>query len=110
MADPSAAKSCLGTRYLNVGTPPIGELKTADAWFDPSKDPPMVINRYGPIEIQIRREHLMVEAIKTVMAGRETGLMVVGMAHLHSLSEKLTQSGFEVEGFHWTVPAITSEF
>ena len=31
--------------------------------------------------------------------------MILGMGHLHSMAEKLEGLGFEIEGFHWTVPA-----
>jgi hypothetical protein len=93
--------------WVNVGTPSTRELKTFDPWFDPSEDPPMLINRYGPADIQTRREGLMLDAMQAAMRNRETGMMIVGMAHLHSMAEKLVRLGFEIEGFHWTVPAIT---
>ena len=48
---------------------------------------------------------MIVEAIEGAMTIKNVALIVCGMAHLHSLCEKLSDAGFEVEAFHWSQPA-----
>jgi hypothetical protein len=101
----SHVAKALDLDWMNVGTPPTEEFKTKGAIYDPMEEPPMLVNRYGPIEVQRRRENLIVEAIEQAMTTKNVALMICGMAHLHSLCEKLSDAGFEVEAFHWSQPA-----
>jgi hypothetical protein len=101
----SRVAEALDLEWMNVGTPPTEELKTRGAIYDPNEEPPMPVSKYGPIDVQRRRETMMVEAIQRAMATNDVALMICGMAHLHSLCEKLNDAGFDVEAFHWTQPA-----
>jgi hypothetical protein len=71
--------------WKNVGTPPTEELKTGGVLFDPIEQPPMVIDSYGPVDVQTYREHQMVDEVQRTMSGRKVGLMICGLAHLQSL-------------------------
>lgn len=96
--------------WLSVVTASIADLKTAARLIDIWQGSMIFIRRYGPIDVQTRRECLMLEEIKIAMKGKEIGLLILGWAHLHSMSERLAQSGFEVEAFYWTKPETTLEF
>jgi hypothetical protein len=96
-------------RWFNVGTPSDAQFKTYIPLYDPMEEPPMVIHRYGPLEAHIKREDYMATRIQESMAGLNCGLFIVGLAHLHSMSERLLKSGFEVEGFSWTTPPLILE-
>lgn len=95
-----------GLTWVDVGTSNQPDLETAQPLFDPMETPPIVLNRYGPLPVQIKRERNMVGEICKAMKEHEAGVFVVGMAHLHSMAEKLLGQGFDVEAFNWTTPAL----
>lgn len=98
--------SDLNIQWLNVGTPSDSQFKTDIPLCDPMEMPPMVIDRYGPLSVQIKREEHMVTEIQKAMNEKHCGLFIVGQAHLHSMSEKLLNAGYEVEALNWTTPPI----
>ena len=49
----------------------------------------------------------MVTEIQKAMIGRNCGLFIVGLAHLHSMSEKLLGRGYDIEALSWTVLPAT---
>lgn len=51
----------------------------------------------------------MITEIQKAMIGRDCGLFIVGLAHLHSMSEKLLKAGYEIEAFYWTTPPLILE-
>jgi len=70
--------------------------------FDPVRDANAPwMNEYGPFENQENREHRMAMNVQTEMERYETGLFMLGTAHLHSVSSKLRSLGFEVAAFYW---------
>ena len=54
--------------------------------------------QYGPIANQESREVAMCESIQRAMETRETALLVIGLAHLHSMFVKLSPE-FDVKGY-----------
>ena len=66
----------------------------------------MVMGRDGPLPALVRREEYMVAQVQESIDGKNRGLFIVGQAHLHSMSEKLLDAGYEVEAFNWTAPPI----
>ena len=84
--------------WCNAGTPNQEEFRTDNPcpiWLDGSC---MTESSYGPIEVQIKREAYMIDKIQQAIAEHQVGLFVCGMAHLHSISEKLHLAGYEVSG------------
>jgi hypothetical protein len=59
------------------------------------------MDEYGPFENQEARENRMAKNIGAEMENYETGLFIVGLAHLHSIVGKLRTSGFKVTAFSW---------
>jgi len=96
----------LKVQWFDVGTPSDSEFKTYIPLCDPMEIPPMVIDRYGPLSAQIKREEYMVIEIQKAMGEKNRGLFIVGQAHLHSMSEKLLNAGYEVEALNWTAPPL----
>lgn len=97
----SAAAHICKTKALfwkSIGTPPREEFRTyglSDALDFPDS---ANIQRYGPILIQEKREKVMQENIVRSMASVDVALLVIGLAHLHSMYSKLS-TDFDVEGF-----------
>jgi hypothetical protein len=89
----------LGIDWENVGTPSGGEFKTFARYPAWHGDSCIEIHPYGPLESQSRRESTMIEKTKKAMSGKNTGLFICGLAHLHSLFAKLHKESFEVEAF-----------
>jgi hypothetical protein len=54
--------------------------------------------RYGPIANQENREIAMCDSIQRAMKTRETALLVIGLAHLHSMFLKLSPE-FDIEAY-----------
>lgn len=96
----------LRIEWFNVGTPGSADFKTDSPLFDPMEEPPLVIYRFSPLAVHIRREEYMIVGIRKTMVGKSCGMFIVGLAHLQSISEKLLNAGFEVEAFSWTAPPI----
>jgi hypothetical protein len=61
------------------------------------------------LDHQENREHAMVEHICTAMAGHHVGILLVGLAHLHSMSQKLLAADFNVTAFDW-LPNVPQKF
>ena len=106
-ADQFAADRSL--HWTNVGTPNEKRFKTFygpinfpghEGTFSPDWDAP-TMNEYGPIKNQENREQWMVKKIKTEMQTFEQGILILGLAHLHSLCAKLFSCGFEVHAYSW---------
>lgn len=89
----------LGLPWENVGTPDRPEFQTTGRFHCPKVSGDVFT--YGPIENQIYRENHFTKRIEKIMADRNAGLFVCGLAHLHSMSEKLRRSGFAVEAYEW---------
>jgi hypothetical protein len=78
-----------GVPWASIGTPPTADLATyvyTDALDFPSG---ANIQRYGPFEIQEKREHLMRTSIIDAMSSHDSAVLVLGVAHLHSMCMKL---------------------
>ena len=99
-------KRKLEVEWANVGTPSQPKFETLPTLFDPLETPPMVLNRYGSLDVQMEREEYMLNQLAQSMQGMECGLFIVGLAHLHSMSEKLLARDFEVEVILWTTPDL----
>jgi hypothetical protein len=84
--------------WETIGTPPEPKFKTYDhteaADFPTSAD----VIRYGPLPTQEIREEAMREGIVRAMSSRNVALVVVGVAHLHSMLVKLSKD-FEVDAY-----------
>jgi hypothetical protein len=99
-----------GLPWANVGTPdePIFRTYTGpinypghDGTLQPPDwdTPPM--DEYGPFENQDAREDQMAKNIQAEMENFETGLFIVGLAHLHSMFSRLRALGFSVTTYVW---------
>ena len=96
--------------WENVGTPDTEEFSTYhvpplnhpshDGTLPADEDAPLIAE-YGPYRQQENRERQMVENICSEMEQHDSGLFVVGVAHLHSLFTKLKNRDFEVVGYAW---------
>ena len=106
--EPSFA-STLGGAYKNVGTGPGEQYRTYRLpIYHPSYEgtlnscetgPPM--SEYGPLENQDNREREMLENICAAMEPHRVGIVLIGLAHLHSMSQKLLGASFNVAAFEW---------
>lgn len=109
----------LDLHWANVGTPDEPEYRTytkpincpgydgtlqlpefADGdelqhWMAPEMD------EYGPFENQEAREDRMTKNVQAETENYESGLFVLGLAHLHSIFGKLRSLGFKVTAFSW---------
>jgi hypothetical protein len=59
------------------------------------------MGEYGPFENQDAREERMVQNVRAEMESYESGILVLGLAHMHSVFEKLQSSGFKVYGYSY---------
>jgi hypothetical protein len=64
-----------------------------------------LLAEYGPVDLQTAREQQMIDKTQEVTKDAETILLIAGLAHHQSLSEKFTNLGFNVEGFCFFGPA-----
>lgn len=90
----------LSIAWCNAGTPKEEQFETYDprpVWLDDGSCETEL--PYGPIEAQIKRESYMIDMINSAMTDQAAGVIVCGLGHMHSLSEKLHQAGYEVAGF-----------
>jgi hypothetical protein len=95
--------------YMNVGTPseeqfhtyrfPINHPSYMGTLDDCDECPSM--SEYGPLDRQENREQRMLQNIRTAMEPHPVGLFLVGLGHLHSMSNKLVAAGFTVTAFEW---------
>jgi hypothetical protein len=110
---PSLASTLANERvaYKNVGTPTEEQFRTFcnapinhpshDGTLGPCEDAPQFYE-YGPLEKQENREQRMVQNIQDKMENHCVGLFIVGLAHVHSISSKLKDAGFNVAAYTWT--------
>jgi len=59
------------------------------------------LSEYGPFENQEAREDGMAKNVQSAMEKYQTGLFLLGLAHLHSMIGKLRALGFKVTAFSW---------
>ena len=59
------------------------------------------MDEYGPFESQDAREDQMADNIRVEMENFETGLFIVGLAHVHSMFSKLRALGLSVTAYVW---------
>ena len=99
-----------GLHWTNVGTPDeppfqsyLGQIQhpAHNGTLPPDPDAPS-LNEYGSFESQEARENWMVKKVQAEMENYETGLFIIGVAHLHSLFAKLRSLDFKVTGYSWT--------
>jgi hypothetical protein len=102
-----AAKS--GIHWADVGTPSEPQFKTYwglihfpghDGTLEHDPHAPS-LDEYGPFENQEARETWMAGKIQLAMETYEVGLLIFGVAHLHSLFAKLRSLGFKVTAYSW---------
>jgi len=98
----------LDIKWVNIGTPEEPQYRTYTGPIDyPGHDGPFqdseapTMYAYGPFDNQEARENRMTENIIAAMKHYGTGLLVIGLAHLHSLTAKLNSAGFSVNSFQW---------
>ena len=88
----------LSIAWSNSGPPNLKRFETCDPCRFLLDGDWVTERRYGPIEAQIERESYMIDKICSAMADHAVGIFVCGMAHMHSVSEKLHRTGYDVEG------------
>lgn len=92
-------------QWRNVGTSDEIRFKTSESALN--NHPPIrgdvkpILQEYGPLNVQELRENYMVDHITFFMEAHTAGMLIVGLAHLHSLLSKLKAAGFEVRGYSW---------
>ena len=98
-----------GLHWANVGTPVEEQFRTYrgpicfpghNGTLQSDGDAPEMCE-YGPFRNQDAREKQMVQNVRTEMTNYESGILVLGLAHMHSVFEKLKSSGFQVYGFSY---------
>jgi hypothetical protein len=99
-----------GLHWANVGTPNEPQFQTFwglihypghNGTLPHDPDAPS-LDEYGPFENQEARENRMVKNVQAEMENYETGLFILGVAHLHSLFAKLKALDFKVTGYSWS--------
>jgi hypothetical protein len=108
--------SGIGIDWVNIGPPDEVQFRTYayapvnhpghDGTLPPDFDAPSFAE-YGPFNIQEKREQRMTQNIQNAMTRYDTGLLLLGLAHLHSMLGKLGSLGFQVTGYHWLLLART---
>lgn len=96
--------------WANVGTPDEPEYRTHccpinHPGYHGSVRQPVCnapqMHEHGPFENQEAREKRMAKNVEAQMEKYETGLFILGTAHLHSVFAKLRSLGFKVVAFSW---------
>jgi hypothetical protein len=59
------------------------------------------MREYGPFEKEETRENRMAMNVQAEMENYETGPLILGLAHLHSVFGKVQSLGFKVTAFSW---------
>lgn len=88
-----------GIPWEDIGTPSTDEFETYNETY--ALDFPMGpanLRRHGPLDVQEKREAAMCKNIQTAMSTRNASLIVIGVAHLHSMFMKLSKD-FEVKAY-----------
>jgi len=96
--------------YSNVGTPDERQYQTyrfgvishpAHDGTLPTDPCAPLMQEYGPYPQQENREEQMAENVCSAMREFESGLFLMGLAHLHSLFGKLRARNFAVTAYIW---------
>jgi len=97
-----------GRAWANVGTSDEDQYRTYgcpnvrhpghDGTLPPDESAPGM-DEYGPFSAQELREDRMATNVHAHMQCYETGLFILGIAHMHSLFGKLRSLGLEVKGY-----------
>jgi len=87
-----------GIPWTDIGTPPTKEFTTHDVTLALDYLDGADIRQYGPLDIQEKREHLMQAKIIDAMSSHESAVLVIGVAHLHSMCMKL-KGDFEIQAW-----------
>jgi hypothetical protein len=91
--------------WKSIGTPTTAEFETYNHTYALDFPPTANVARHGPIPIQERREDTMRQNIIREMSTFDVGVLVIGLAHLHSMSNKLSDD-FDVEAFAYSLELI----
>lgn len=78
-----------GIPWASVGTPPTQDLATYPHTSALDFPTGANIQRYGPFEVQEKREQLICTNIIAAMSSHDSAVLVFGIAHLHSMCVKL---------------------
>ena len=65
------------------------------------------MSEYGPLLKQENREKQMCLNIDRTMLNHDCGIVVIGVAHTHSMAMKMYCAGYEMNIFSWT-PSLSS--
>ena len=96
-----------GLHWASVGTPDEPRLRTYlpavtypghNGTLRPDHGAPPLCE-YGPFQNQEAREKRIVQNVRAEMENYESGIFVLGLAHMHSVFKKLQSSGFKVYGY-----------
>lgn len=97
-----------GLAWANIGTPNEKRFQTYTGPINfPGHDGPHAnwdaprMDEYGPFENQEAREDRMVANARAEMEKYQAGLLIVGVAHTHSMFGKLQSAKFKVLAFSW---------
>jgi hypothetical protein len=71
--------------WLNIGTPATSEFETGPGMYHPS----LAARLYGPMDVMEKRETTMIDSVATIMESKQSAVLVVGLAHLHSMASRL---------------------
>ncbi len=93
--------------WTNIGTPDQPQFKTIRGKIrDPRHNGTLPwdprgprIDEYGPFENQENRENWMAIRVESAMKNYDTGLLIIGLGHMHSLFAKLLGLGLKVIGY-----------
>jgi hypothetical protein len=85
--------------YLTYACPPLNH-PGHDGTLDPDTSAPS-ISEYGPLEAQEARELQITLNAKRELETSDSGLLLMGLAHLHSMALKLRSEGFDVIAYSW---------
>lgn len=92
-------------KWHKINPPTTSEYKTDNAGrighYGPDAPCAYLSLPQHPFEPHELRESYMVNSVIDAMGTRSNGLIIVGMAHIHSLMAKLRAAGFEVIAGTW---------
>jgi hypothetical protein len=98
---PSGFKTVCETKgipWTDIGTPATSEFTTHDVTWALDHLDGANIRQYGPLDIHEKREHSMRAKIIDAMSSHESAVLVIGVAHLHSMCMKL-KCDFEIRAW-----------
>jgi hypothetical protein len=98
----------LGWKGIGTGDEPEFQTFRIPYTHHPAHDGTLGINldapsmcEYGPIGAQENRETKMAGNAEVEMKQHQSGLLIIGLAHLHSMSAKLENRGFKIFAYSW---------